>query len=418
MNGTMDHVTREHPDSFLIESAAILASSLEFDHTLAALAQLAVRALGDFCIIDVVDHDGDIRRLQVAHSDPDRAALTAELLRFPIDARFPHPSLQVLRTGQPVLVRNVTDAVIAAMAQDHEHRGIMEALEPRSLLAVPLLAHTQIVGVMLLGSSTSIYDADDVVVAEKLALLAGLEVDNARHYRAAKQALEARDRVLGVVAHDLRNPLNTIIMAAGLIRDFPLSPEQLASRVQMILSAAQRMNRLIQDLLDVAKLEAGRLVLERTDNDAVSIANEAVELSAARAATKSLRLRVESSPDLPAISVDRDRILRVFTNIIDNAIRFTPDGGRIVISVATRGGDVCFSVADTGPGIAPADAVHLFEPFWQLHGSSEGAGLGLTIARGIVEAHGGEISVDSTPGRGATFCFTVPSASGTREPTP
>lgn len=418
MNGTMDHVTREHPDSFLIESAAILASSLEFDHTLAALAQLAVRALGDFCIIDVVDHDGDTRRLQVAHSDPDRAALTAELLRFPIDARFPHPSLQVLRTGHPVLVRNVTDAVIAAMAQDPEHRGIMEALEPRSLLAVPLLAHTQIVGVMLLGSSTSIYDADDVVVAEKLALLAGLEVDNARHYRAAQQALEARDRVLGVVAHDLRNPLNTIIMAAGLIRDFPLSPEQLASRVQMILCAAQRMNRLIQDLLDVARLEAGRLVLERTDNDAVSIANEAVELSAARAATKALRLRVESSPDVPVISVDRDRILRVFTNIIDNAIRFTPDGGRIVVSVATRGDDVCFSVADTGPGIAQADAVHLFEPFWQLHGSSEGAGLGLTIARGIVEAHGGEISVDSAPGRGATFCFTVPPASGTREPTP
>lgn len=412
MNGTMDHVTREHPDSFLIESAAILASSLEFEHTLAALAQLAVRALGDFCIIDVVDHDGEIRRLQVAHADPDRAALTAELLRFPIDARFPHPSLQVLRTGQPVVVRSVTPAVLDAVAQDGEHRSIMDSLEPRSLLAVPLLAHTQIVGVMLLGSSTSIYDADDVVVAEKLALLAGLEVDNARHYRAAQQALEARDRVLGVVAHDLRNPLNTIIMAAGLIRDFPLAPEQLASRIQMILTAAQRMNRLIQDLLDVARLEAGRLVLERTDNDAVSIANEAVDLSAARAATKSLRLRVESAPDLPLISVDRDRILRVFTNIIDNAIRFTPDGGRIVIGVTTRGDDVCFSVADTGPGIAPDDADHLFEPFWQRQGGGEGAGLGLTIARGITEAHGGKISVDSTPGHGATFCFTVPPVCG------
>ena len=415
MIGTMDHVTREHPDSFLIESAAILASSLEFDHTLAALAQLAVRALGDFCIIDVIDHDGDIRRLQVAHADPDRAALTAELLRFPIDDRHPHPSLQVLRTGEPVVVRTVTDAVIDAIAQDSEHRDIMAALEPRSLLAVPLRAHNQIVGVMLLGSSSSSYDADDIVVAEKLALLAGLEVDNARHYRAAQQALQARDRVLGVVAHDLRNPLNNIIMAADLIGNVPLSPEQLASRVQMILNAAQRMNRLIQDLLDVARLEAGRLVLELTDNDPVSLANEAVELSAARAAAKSLHLSIESVPDLPRISIDRDRILRVFTNIIDNAIRFTPDGGSIVIGVAMRGDAICFSVADTGPGIAADDAVHLFEPFWQLHGSSEGAGLGLTIARGIIEAHGGEISVDSTPGCGATFCFTAPSVCGGRE---
>jgi signal transduction histidine kinase len=411
MKGIVDqHVilAPRETDCFLAESARVLASSLEFEETLAALAQLAVRSLADFCIIDVVEHNGDLRRLQVAHSDPDRAALTGELLRFPIDRRYPHLSLEVLQTGRPVLVPDVTGAVLDQVAHNTEHRRIIEALQPRSVMAVPLLAHTQIVGVLLLGSATRTYDADDVAIAEKLALLAGLEVDNALHYQAARKAVEARDRVLGIVAHDLRNPLNTIMMSADLIRDLPLSREQRDMKIDMILRAAHRMDRLIQDLLDIARLEADRLLLEREHHAPEALAREAVELGAANAAMKSLRLDVDAPAAVPLISVDRDRILRVLTNIIDNAIKFTPSGGNILVRVEAEEGAVRFSVIDTGRGISPEDLTHLFEPFWQLRNTSDGAGLGLAIARGIVEAHGGVISVESTPGRGSTFWFTVP----------
>ncbi|MBR9988531.1 MAG: HAMP domain-containing histidine kinase [Gemmatimonadetes bacterium] len=239
--------------------------------------------------------------------------------------------------------------------------------------------------------------------------LPGLELDNARDYRAARDAIEARDRVLAVVAHDLRSPLNAIVMGAVLIRDLPLSREERNSKVEMILSSAHRMNRLIQDLLDVARMEAGHLLLEREGHAPEAIVRDAVEFAAERASARSLRLDVET-PDAPAplIPVDRDRILRVLLNIIDNAIRFTPEGGSIAIRIDPQGEDVRFSVTDTGIGIPAADLPHLFEPFWQRQTGGGGAGIGLSIARGIVEAHGGEISVDSVPGCGSTFQFTIP----------
>src|SRR5690606_25058227 len=184
-------------------------------------------------------------------------------------------------------------------------------------------------------------------------------------YREAQKALQARDRVLGIVAHDLRNPMNAILLSAQLLLDDTFSDFQRGQQAQLILRAGTRMNRLIQDLLDVARIEADQLVLHRKVLEPEALAQEAVETSAATAAAKSLSLGLCPAEDLPSVSADRDRLLQVLSNLIGNAVKFTPEGGTVEVRMEAEEGAVHFSVCDTGPGIPPEDLPRLFQPFWQ-----------------------------------------------------
>jgi signal transduction histidine kinase len=214
------------------------------------------------------------------------------------------------------------------------------------------------------------------------------------------------------VAHDLRNPLNSIVMQASILRRQSGQPErQPRNPADVIERAANRMNRLIQDLLDVARMEAGRLSLEEGCVRTVQLVSDALEAQKPLLGSASLELHVDLAPGLPEVWADRDRLLQIFENIIGNAVKFTEPGGRVTVGAAPRDGDVLFWVADTGTGIAAADLPHLFDRFWQARKEGRrGAGLGLPIVKGIVEAHGGRIWVESTVGRGSTFFFTIPSA--------
>ena len=401
---------RDQPERFLAEAGRLLASSLDYEATLAGVAELAVRSLADFCVIDIVE-DGEVKRLQVAHADPARAELTRELLRFPPHRPHPAISLMALDSGSSVLMPVVSADLLQAVTQDDDHRRVIEALEVRSLMAVPLLAGEERLGVVVFVSSHGNYDETDLALAERLVRLAALEVNNARLYRDARQALLARDRVLGIVAHDLRNPLNTIAISAELLLT-GTGQAQSDRLLQIILRSARGMSRLIQDLLDVARIEAGQFSLHREVHDPCDLLQEAVELDTSRAKARSLDLAYEVCPGTSAVSADRDRILQVLSNLIGNAIKFTPEGGRIRARVEQVEEGVRFSVTDTGLGIAAEDLPRLFQPFWQAQrGSLDGAGLGLMIARGIVEAHGGTIHAESPPGQGSIFYFTLPPAS-------
>jgi signal transduction histidine kinase len=392
----------------LAEAGNLLASSLDYEETLATVAELAVRSLADFCVIDVIE-EGELKRLQVAHADPGKNRLTQELLRFPLDRERNHPSLRAVDTREPVLVPEVTDALLDSLAQAGEHRAIIAALRPRSIMAVPLLAREHVLGVVLFVASDRSFDRTDLELAMKLVHLAALEVDNARLYREAQRALEARDRVLGIVAHDLRNPLNVIVMSGELLLDDLIPEVKRDEQVRVILRSAKRMNRLIQDLLDVARIEADRLYLQREPQDPIRLAREAVELNASLASAKSLTLALGRCDNVPAVQADRDRILQVLSNLIGNAIKFSPEGATIEVRVEESGEGAHVTVVDTGTGIAPDELPRLFQPFWQSQQTSiEGAGLGLTIARGIVEAHGGRIWAESVWGVGSTFHFTIP----------
>ena len=230
---------------------------------------------------------------------------------------------------------------------------------------------------------------------------------------ALQRAVAARDEVLGIVAHDLRNPLSTIIASTQLLERPEPEPERRDPTTRlMITRSAQRMNALIQDLLDVAMVEAGQMKIDQVRLDAGDLVREVVEAQLPLAATAKIELRVDAAREPLEVMGDRNRLMRVLDNLIGNAVKFTRAGGSVVVAVAVKKQEVVVSVRDTGPGIDPEGVAHVFDRFWQAAGQAKrlGAGLGLPIARGIVEAHGGRMWVESTLGSGSTFYFAIPIA--------
>jgi signal transduction histidine kinase len=242
-----------------------------------------------------------------------------------------------------------------------------------------------------------------------------------RMYKEAEQTIDAREQVLKIVSRDLRNPLHTISMSASLLLELPLPLEQQSAYFRRIKRAGERMNRLIQDLLDVAKLEAGRVGIDARQIEVAPLVREAHEMLAPLASEKGIQLDAAVEDALPVIRADAGRVMQVISNLVGNAIKFTPAGGRIVIRAEAEPEGVCFSVSDTGQGIPPEQLAHIFGEFWQANPADRrGIGLGLTIAKGIVDAHGGRIWVESRVGEGTTFHFALGgtpshSSSGSRE---
>ena len=401
----------EREQRFLAEVGPVLATSLQYEETLSKVAELAVRELADLCIVDIVEEDGEIRRLKGLARDPAKAWVADALMRIPLDRERPHLVSSVLETKQPVLIERVTEELIASWAQSEEHRKALRGLAARSIIAVPLLVRGELLGVLKLVSATRSFVPADLQLANELASRAALSIENARLYRAANRAVQVRDEVLGIVAHDLRNPLHAILLGVSSLRGRGGEPGRLSRTADMIERSADRMNRLIEDLLDVARMEAGRLSIARGRVGTVRVITDALEAQTPLAASASIELVADLAPGLPDVAADRDRLLQVLENLIGNAVKFTEPGGRITVGAAPREGELLVWVADTGRGITAEDIAHLFDRFWQARRDGRrGAGLGLPIVRGIVEAHGGRVWVKSTPGRGSTFYFTIPTA--------
>jgi signal transduction histidine kinase len=248
-------------------------------------------------------------------------------------------------------------------------------------------------------------------MARHLARRAGLAIDNAVLYREAQRAIEARDRVLAFVSHDLKNPLQAMMTAVTLLERGTEGSAR-ARHLTVLRRAGGRMDRLIRDLLDLSSLEAGRFTLSPRPVDPAALVTDLLDQQAPIAEEAGVTLGAEVPPDAPAIAADRDRIAQVLSNLIANALAFTPRGGAVTVRCLPAGDALRLEVVDTGAGIAPSARPHVFDAFWRSADSHQGTGLGLAICRGIVEAHGGVIGFDSEPGRGTAFHFTVPLASG------
>lgn len=256
------------------------------------------------------------------------------------------------------------------------------------------------------------FSESDRAIITQLAQLASGALENARLLEQAQAATQARDDMLAIVSHDLRNPVHTIVMATTLLLELaPTDDRRLAARkqVEIVLRSASRANRLIDDLLDATRIDAGTFSIDVTPTRIEPLIRDAVDLLTPLAAAAHVELTHTFESEMPLALVDSQRVLQVFSNLGGNAIKFTPRGGRVQIAATVCDGLVCITVTDSGRGIARDDLAHIFDRFWQARGRERlGAGLGLWIAKGIVEAHGGHIEVESETNVGTSVRFTLP----------
>jgi PAS domain S-box-containing protein len=395
---------------------AVLASSIDYEEMLRSVGRLAVPEIADWCVLDLLGEDDRLHSVQVHAADPRKEELLREMLaNFPHDdGPDDHPVGRVLRRGEPLLLAEITSEMIERSAADKVQLAFAHELAPISSMIVPLVAGGRTTGAITFTSAESgrRYDEADLALAEELGRRIGLAVKNALLYQREQRAVRAREEVLGVVAHDLRNPLNAIGMYAQLLAD-PTLPDALrASHSEIVQDLVERMDRMIGDLLELSRIEAGRLTIDLETTSAGRLLDAATRMFAAKAAKAGIELKVEVEAGLPPLKADRDRLLQVLSNLIGNALRFTGEGGVITLRARRLGEEtVELSVSDTGRGIAPEHLEHVFDRYWQARSTRRGgAGLGLAIVKGIVEAHGGRVRAESQPDVGSTFYCILPSA--------
>jgi signal transduction histidine kinase/DNA-binding response OmpR family regulator len=400
--------------AMLSEVGTVLTSSLDYDETIERVVRLMVPRLGEWSVLHVID--GDEVRWTGCHAKPDFDARLRELSqnRVPLARRNLLP--ETLYTGQAQHLSYDDDAMARRVDQP-DGAAFVRSLGTRSAICAPLVLRGVTVGALsVMSGQPERYGDDDLRLLEEVTHRAALAVDNARVYRQAHRAAELRRDLVAVVAHDLKNPLNAIAMAATLLSKSaaPGSDGDRARRQSQIVSrATDRMNRLIHDLLDVSAIDAGRLEIDKGPCPVGPLVTDALEALQPLAQEKQVTLERAVGPDIDALSVecDRERVLQVFSNLVGNAIKFSDTGRRVRVSAERDGDRVCFAVTDEGPGIAPEHLPHLFDHFWRVRGRKrDGTGLGLWIVKGLVEAHGGTVAVDTKPGSGSTFSFTLPLA--------
>ncbi|HVT07642.1 MAG TPA: hybrid sensor histidine kinase/response regulator [Polyangia bacterium] len=389
---------------FLADLSSAFAIALDVDDVVQSLIKVAVPELGDYCGIDLVGGDQRLRRAAV-RADGSRSAVDALASSTPTEI---FPSFQAVQGRRIVEVPDIPAALDTIPAEPLQRKAVL-SLGLQSGLVLPLLARDRVVGAMMLAMKAGRqFDAPARALAEEVARRAALAVDNAMLYRAMKRALRARDEMLAIVSHDLRNPLLIFgLTLQSIRRSLDTGRTPTAETLAKGTRAIARMERLINDLLDVARIDAGTFVVDKTPTDLPTLLREAVEQHGPLAADKGIRLQMTAPADL-LIEADRHRLMQVMANLIGNAIKFTPEGGAITVSCGRAELGARVVVADSGPGIDADSLPHVFDRFYQTDAHSGGAGLGLTIAKGIVDAHGGSIGVDSQPGQGARFWFELP----------
>jgi signal transduction histidine kinase/FixJ family two-component response regulator len=403
--------------AFLAEATTLLASSLDYEATLSRLARLAVLYLADFCVVDVVDEVGKLRCVEVAHTDRRKEALVRRMRNYYQEKAYEiYPALPVLKTGRSLMYSDVTEAFLESTVADQEHLDILHELVPRSLMMVPLMASGKILGVLTF-AVTEVgrrYGPEDLALAEDLTRRAALAVANARLYEEAQQALQIRDQFLSIAAHELKTPMTSILGTTQLLlRRLERNPnmeQRDLGTLRLLTNQTNRLNRLVDSLLNLSRLEAGQLTIDHEPVDLTTLI---------RRVTEEMRIALDShkieynGPDIPLIVLgDELRLEQVLQNLLQNALKYSSPGGKIVVNLENAANIVSFSVSDEGPGI-PQDAIpQLFNRFYRANNTGNrkvsGIGLGLYVVKEIVSLHAGTIEVQSEEGKGSVFSVKLP----------
>jgi signal transduction histidine kinase/PAS domain-containing protein/ActR/RegA family two-component response regulator len=411
-------IATEHRDRLLYDTSAILASSLDYERTLADVAHLFVRELADWCAIDVREDGGRLRRLVVVHRDPARADAAARLQALAPENQRPTALRTVIERGGTLLVNEVGDDFWQAYESRPQTLQTLRALGIESFITVPFAVASTVFGAISIVSSTPgrRYDEDDLALAQELGRRAGYAVSNAQLYREAQDANRAKDEFLATLSHELRTPLTATLGWASMLRMGDLSAETFHTAVETIERSIRAQTRLIDEILDVSRIVTGKLELSNGPVRLAAVIAAATETIQPSLAAKQIRLVLDVKPVDAVITGDVARMQQVIWNLLSNSVKFTPDGGTIAIALDQPSPElVRITVRDTGSGIPKKFLPYIFERFRQADSSTTrthgGLGLGLSIVKSIVELHGGTVSAESEgEGKGATFTITLPVA--------
>jgi len=396
--------------NMLSKASELLASSLDYETTLESLALLSTAAFADWCAVDLVNDDGSIRHLTVSHANP----VLRDLARQFQQAAFQEPDSapgapQALRLRESVLLTDIAESQMSGVRPEAKITQLIGALGVRSLISVPLIVRGKVLGTTTFSSSRRPYDAIDLQLAEELSQRAAVAIDTAMLFREAELANQYKDAFLGTVAHELRTPLTSII---GWVQLVKMNPDMWSDAVVRIDEGANLLRVFIEDLLDITRIREQKLGMGMEVIDLAAVVRAAFEITSLSGTGYGVQTRLHIELDPAPSRGDHVRLLQVVWNLMSNAIKFTPPGGQIDVRLERDGNDARLSVTDTGIGISPDFAPHVFELYRQADGTGAhrpGLGIGLSIAAQIVKLHGGTLRVESAGlGHGSTFIVTLP----------
>jgi signal transduction histidine kinase len=408
--------------AFLAEASITLASSLDYEATTQQVAQLAVPLLADWCVVDLFESDQTMRPIAVTHVNPAKQPLAYALMEH-YHSDLPSDYQQGLRAGRSITIPEVTDGLLLALAANDEHLRMLREMEVRSYIVVPLLARGQAIGILACAVTESRrrYTPADTALIEDLALRAAQAIDNARLYREAQDAIRVRDQFLSVASHELKGPLTSLLGFAQVLQTCggpaPLPNQRYQQSLDVIATQAERLSRMIDLLLDATRIEAGRITLDRQIVDLGLLARQVVEEVQPTLDRHTVALHCVDEPVV--VVGDELRLEQVLRNLIQNAIRYSPDGGPVTVRVERQGDRACVAVRDQGLGIPQEALPQLFRRFYRVQrvGARQigGLGIGLYLAKEIVSLHGGTVEVNSREHEGSTFTVSLPLPTRERE---
>jgi PAS domain S-box-containing protein len=405
---------------FLARAAVELGSSLDWETTLRTVTRLAVPAFADWAAVDLVDANGETRRLSVAHIDPEKIALVEELeRRWPADRNAAQGVHNIVRTGKSEMMADIPASLLEAAARDAEHGKMIKSLGLRSYIGAPLRVGSHVMGAItfVMAESNRRYTPLDLTAVEVLCDRAATAMENARLYREAQRlrvdaemANRAKDEFLAMLGHELRNPLAPIVTALHLVRQ--RVGTQIDRELKVIDRQLRHVVRLVDDLLDVSRIARGQITLTKEPVEIGDVINKAIELARPIIDEKRHRLRVDVAPAL-MVSGDPVRLTQVMANLLNNSAKYTDAGGELSVSAVQRGDRVVIRVRDNGIGIAPDVLPRVFDLFVQetqsIDRAKGGLGLGLAIVRNLVRAHGGTVTAHSEgTGKGSEMVVELP----------
>jgi len=408
----------EESARYLAAASAALASVVDHESTLQKIANLAIPYFADWSVVDMANDDGTLRQLAVAHKDANKIAFIRELgEEYPTDPKSPVGPYAVMRSGKPIIIGEIPDELLVQRAQDERHLQLIRSLDLKSYMCVPLAVGGKPIGVLsfVTAESGRRYTEADLALAMDLAHRAAVAIENTRLYQALREADRRKDEFLATLAHELRNPLAPIRNSLQVLKMSRLDPQMLERTRDMMERQVHHLVRLVDDLLDVSRVMRGKIELRKERVELATVVARAIETAQPLIETQGHELSVRLPSDSLPLDADPVRLTQVIGNLLTNAAKYTPPGGRISLSGERDDNTTILRVRDNGIGIAADMLPHIFDLFVQAdHAATRsqgGLGIGLTLVKNLVEMHHGTVQVRSEGlGKGSEFIVRLPLA--------